>query len=134
MVRPTKQRQVRSIPEVTYYRPAGIPPGMTEEVQLSVEEMEAIRLKDVEGLEQAEGAQRMNVSRATFQRVLHSAHKKIAWGLTHGCALRIEGGAYQLSSCRLECKSGHCWTTATGNGGKSELCPVCGRPGVPISV
>ena len=133
MVRPTKQRQVSSIPEVTYYRPAGIPPGMTEEVQLSVEEMEAIRLKDVEGLEQVEGAHRMNVSRATFQRILRAAHRKIAWGLTHGCAIKIEGGIYQLSLCRLECKSGHFWTSEAEPEGNSVLCPMCGRPGILIN-
>jgi len=103
-------------------------------VQLSVEEMEAIRLKEVEGLEQSEGAQRMNVSRPTFQRILHAAHNKIAWCLTHGCAIRIEGGIYKLSSCRLECKSGHCWNGPLETNGSSALCPVCGRSGIPISI
>jgi len=61
---------------VTYFKLAGIPLRALEEVQLSVEEAEAIRLKDLEGLEQEEGAERMNISRPTFQRVLASARQK----------------------------------------------------------
>ena len=61
------------MPEVTYFKPAGIPLRVLEEVCLSVEEAEAIRLKDLEGLDQEQCAEGMNISRPTFQRVLGSA-------------------------------------------------------------
>ena len=66
MPRPVRCRRVNSIPEVTYFKPAGIPLRTLEEVRLSVEEAEAMRLKDLEGLEQEEGAERMSISRPTF--------------------------------------------------------------------
>ena len=96
------------MPEVTCFKPAGIPVDFTKEVRLSVEEVEAVRLKDLEGLEQAAAARHMNISRATLQHVLRSARRKIALGLTCGYAIRIEGGVYTLTWLRLECKSGHC--------------------------
>lgn len=68
-----------------------------EEVSLSFEEIEAIRLKDIEGLEQEEAAGRMNVSRPTYQRILASAHNKIATAILSAKAIRIEGGNYKLS-------------------------------------
>ena len=76
MPRPLKCRRVEFLPNVTYFKPAGIPLRALEEVQLSVEEAEAIRLRDLEGLEQEEGAEKINISRPTFQRILSSARKK----------------------------------------------------------
>jgi predicted DNA-binding protein (UPF0251 family)/predicted Fe-Mo cluster-binding NifX family protein len=98
MSRPHKCRRVAFLPDVTYFKPAGIPMRTLEEVRLSVEEAEAIRLKDLEGLEQEEGARRMNISRPTFQRVLASARQKIADALLKGKAIRIEGGSFEMAS------------------------------------
>jgi predicted DNA-binding protein (UPF0251 family) len=98
MPRPHKCRRVAFLPDVTYFKPAGIPMRVLEEVRLSVEEAEAIRLKDLEGLEQEEGAQRMNISRPTFQRVLASARQKTADALLNGKAIRIEGGSFEMAS------------------------------------
>lgn len=95
MVRPFKCRMISVVPGVTYFKPAGIPLRQLEEVQLTVDELEAIRLKDFENLEQAEGGRKMKVSRPTFQRVLSSARKKIADALLNGKALRIEGGNFK---------------------------------------
>jgi predicted DNA-binding protein (UPF0251 family) len=123
------------MPEVTFYKPAGIPLEMLKEVKISVEEMETIRLKDLEGLEQEAAAQRMNISRATFQRILYAARHKIAWSLTHGQAIRIEGGVFNLSSNRLECKGGHHWDAPAHPGGEElPKCPKCGRPGIIVDV
>jgi uncharacterized protein len=97
VVRPTKCRLVSALPGVTYFKPAGIPLRLLDEVQLSVEEVESLRLKELEGLDQADGAQRMGVSRATFQRILSSAHQKTADALLNGRAIRIEGGNFQLT-------------------------------------
>jgi len=69
---------------------------MLEEIHLTVEETEAVRLKDLGGLEQAQGARQMNISRPTFQRILASARKKVADALLNGKAIRVGGGNYEL--------------------------------------
>jgi predicted DNA-binding protein (UPF0251 family) len=84
------------MPGVTYFKPAGVPIKMLDENCLSVEEIEAIRLRDLEHLEQQQCAEKMKVSRPTFQRVLLSARKKVADSLIAGKALRINGGNYEL--------------------------------------
>ena len=109
MPRPTTCRRVAFLPNVTYFKPAGIPLRALEEVRLSFEEAEAIRLKDLEGLEQEQGAERMNISRPTFQRVLASARQKMANALLNGKAIRIEGGNYEMALHRFRCLNGHEW-------------------------
>ena len=84
-------RRVGFIPQVTYFKPAGVRLDKSEEICLVIEEAETIRLKDFEGLEHEECAQKMNISRTTFARVLNSARRKIADALLHGKAIRIEG-------------------------------------------
>ena len=88
------------MPGVTYYKPAGIPLRFLDEVCLSIEELEALRLKDFEKLDQEQCARQMNISRATFQRVLESARKKLTEALLKGKAIRIAGGAYELESAQ----------------------------------
>jgi len=97
MPRPVKWRRVAFVPDVTYFKPAGIPMRILDEIRLTVEEAEAIRLKDLEALEQEDGAERMNISRPTFQRVLAAGRKKVADALLNGKAIRIEGGNYEIS-------------------------------------
>jgi predicted DNA-binding protein (UPF0251 family) len=70
---------------------------MLEQVNLTVDEIEAIRLVDLEGMYQAQAAEKMNVSRQTLGRIIESAHKKIAEALVNGKALLIEGGMFELS-------------------------------------
>ena len=74
------------------------------EVVVTLDEFEAIRLADLDGLYQEQAAACMNVSRATFSRIVASAHKKLADALVHGKAVRIEGGPVRregLRCCRL---------------------------------
>ena len=97
MVRPKKHRFVKSEPEVTYFKPRAIPLSELEEVCLSIEEIEALRLKFLEKLEQEDAAKKMNVSRTTFWRVLSSAGEKISDALINGKAIRIDGGTYKLA-------------------------------------
>jgi predicted DNA-binding protein (UPF0251 family) len=132
MGRPTKWRRVEYIPEVTYFKPAGIPMRMLEEVRLSVEEAEAIRLKDLEGLEQEQGAEKMGISRATFQRVLGSARTKVADALLNGKAIRIEGGDFELAMRRFRCIDGHEWGVPFEEmvAGLPAACPRCQNPDV----
>jgi len=100
MSRPRNCRQVNSIPENNYFKPRGIPLSMLEEVILTVDEFEAIRLADLDSLYQEQAAQRMKVSRPTFGRIIESAHKKVAVALVKGKALKIEGGEFEMASIR----------------------------------
>jgi predicted DNA-binding protein (UPF0251 family) len=125
MARPYKCCKVAFVPGVTYFKPAGIPLPSLEEVRLSVEEAEALRLKDIEGMEQEQGARMMNISRSTFQRILVSAHQKIADALLNGKALRIDGGNFEVTTRRFRCRSGHEWDVETKSGDVPEKCPMC---------
>jgi len=97
MVRPRLCRRVRFNPDITYFKPRGIPLRELEEVILLVDEYEAVRLKDLEGLEQEECAKKMNVSQPTFHRLVLSARKKIADAIINGKAIKIEGGNFRIS-------------------------------------
>lgn len=88
--RPIKPRNICGSPNAYYFKPRGIPLAQLEEVVLSLDEFEALRLKDVEGLQQEQAAEQMNVSRATFQRILANARQKVADSLVHSKALRID--------------------------------------------
>jgi uncharacterized protein len=74
------------------FKPAGIPTRELAAIVMALDEFEAIRLADLEGLYQAQAAERMNVSRPTFSRIIEAAHRKVAEALVYGRALRIEGG------------------------------------------
>jgi predicted DNA-binding protein (UPF0251 family) len=130
MSRPPKCRRVAFFPPATYLKPAGIPLRALEEVRLSVEEAEAIRLKDLEGLEQEPGAEKMNISRPTFQRVLASGRQKIADALLNGKAIRIEGGNFEMSPVRFKCASGHEWEVPFEEmiSTPPRPCPACNSP------
>lgn len=123
MPRPPICRRVEFLPGVTYFKPAAIPLRDLEEVVLAVEELEAIRLKDKEGLEQEDCAVRMGVSRPTFVRILNAARDKVADALVNGKAIRVEGGCYRLVGQRVRCRHcGHEWEQEQGE----EACPRCG--------
>ena len=92
MVRPRKIRRIGFDPEVTYFKPRGTPLSGLDEVELGHDEMEAIRLKNIEKFDQKRCAQKMKISQSTFQRILSSAYKKIAEALIRGKAIRIEDG------------------------------------------
>lgn len=125
-------RKVSSIPTVTYFKPAGIRMAELGEVRLLVEEAEAIRLKDLEGLEQEECAQKMNISRSTFSRILDSARQKIADALLNGKAIRIEGGNFEMAVRRFRCLEGHEWEVPFEKMicDPPELCPECKTPSI----
>lgn len=94
MPRPIIRRRISEMPTITSFMPSDDVEGGTPENVLKLEELEAFRLKDLEGLEQRDCAVRMAVSRPTFQRILLSAREKVADSLLHGKAIRIEGGVY----------------------------------------
>ncbi len=95
-MRPKKERFVECDPGERCFRPRCRKLSELETVFLSIDEFEAIRLCDLEGLEQSEAALRMNVHRSTVSRMLDSAHKKIADALVNIKAIKIEGGCYKI--------------------------------------
>jgi uncharacterized protein len=90
MSRPKKCRRINCSPNASYFKPKGIPLINLEEVLLSLDEFEAIRLADHEGLYHEEAAVRMSISRATFGRILESARSRVADAIINGKALKIE--------------------------------------------
>jgi len=76
MPRPFRCRRIRCSPDMNYFKPRGIPLDMLEEVKLTLDELEAMRLADWEGLYQEDAAKKMNISRQTFGNIINSAHKK----------------------------------------------------------
>lgn len=90
MTRPRLCRRLHFKPKAHYFKPQGIPMRQLEEMVLTKEEMEAVKLKDFDGLEQIEASKKMNTSQSTFQRILASARLKIAETIVKGKALKIE--------------------------------------------
>lgn len=126
MPRPPIRRYVEHLPHVTHFKPAGVPLRQLEEVELTVDELEALRLKDLEGLEQEEAAERMGVARTTFRRVLVSARSKVAQALVEGKAIRIEGGPYVHVGAVVCADCGERFQPEPAAG--SGVCPRCGSP------
>ncbi len=90
MPRPRIQRRLRFQPEVIYYKPRGVPLRVLEEVLLRRDEVEALKLHDVDGLNQGEAAKKLGISQPTFARTLDGVYKKVALALIRGRAIRIE--------------------------------------------
>jgi len=89
MARPIKPRRVLFDPNVVYFKPRAVPMSMLKEVELGVDELETLRLCDLEGREQIKAAKEMKISQSTLQRILTSAHKKISEALIKGKAIKI---------------------------------------------
>jgi predicted DNA-binding protein (UPF0251 family) len=115
------------MPPQTYFKPRGVPVSQLEEIRLSVDEVEALRLADLEGLYHEGAAARMNVSRPTFGRIVEAARRKVAEVLVKGRALRIEGGVVETPAMRqFACaRCHHRWPEPFGTG-RPEACPACG--------
>jgi len=96
MPRPRKCRRIWFEPTITYFKPAGVRMIDLEESVLTHDELEAVRLKDLEELDQKEVAKKMNISQPTFHRLVLSARKKIADALVNGKAIRIHGGNFEF--------------------------------------
>lgn len=131
MPRPLKCRRVGQEPYIQYFKPRGIPLHLLEEVRLTVDELEALRLADLERLYQEQAAEKMGISRQTFGNILISAHGKVAESIVRGKAIKIEGGiyimererAFKCSQCRYE------WSVDRGLE-RPDRCPQCRSPQV----
>jgi len=128
MAKPKKDRRVQYPPSVVYFKPQGIPMVRLEQETLTVDEYEAIRLVYRDGLDQAQAAKQMGISRATCARIVQSAHRKVAKALTEGKAIRIEGGNFVLKQNRYRCMDcGMLWEAELTESAESETiaCPEC---------
>jgi predicted DNA-binding protein (UPF0251 family) len=127
MVRPQKDRMVAFNPEISYFKPRGIPMIDLEEVCLTVDQREAIRLSDLLGMSHEDAGSRMGVSRATFGRIIQRARNTVADALINGKAINVEGGNYRIvnkarlfhcNNCNFE------WEEPFGSG-RPKWCPAC---------
>ncbi|GMQ65115.1 DUF134 domain-containing protein [Vallitalea maricola] len=123
MPRPKKCRKVDFFPEYTYFKPRGKSDQELEEIILNIEELEAMRLKDIEKLNQEKCAEKMHVSRQTFQNIIDSARQKVTKALTSGMAINITGGIYCTKKCKVICKD--CNHEYEFDFTKSAQCPKC---------
>lgn len=92
MPRPKLRRRINFDPNVTYFKPLGIPMRDLEVVELTTEEIEAYRLRHIKDLDQRQSADKMRTSPSTYQRILYSANEKIADALVNGKAIKIIKG------------------------------------------
>lgn len=133
MVRPRRCRRVGNVPGISYFKPAGVGVRELEEIVLTVDEYEAVRLKDLEALEQEEAAKKMGISQPTLHRLLLSARKKIAEAIVKGKAIKIEGGSYTIAERGIGRRMGAGSRRGAGKGplaagpGGMCVCPKCGH-------
>lgn len=134
MARPHKERRIQQLPPITHYKPVGIPMRELDEISITFEEMEALRLVDGEQMDMGEAAENMDVSRPTLHRIVNKARHKMATALWQGKALLIEGGSFRLEHTNhnklrnFVCGAcGHKWTVPHGTGqrGRDMNCPNC---------
>jgi predicted DNA-binding protein (UPF0251 family) len=127
MVRPRKDRTVAFNPEISYFKPRGIPLFDLEEVCLTVDEREALRLSDLLGMSHEQAGLQMGVSRATFGRIIQRARNAVADALINGKAINVEGGNYRIVSRARIFRCAGCdyeWEEPMGTGRPSG-CPSC---------
>jgi len=119
--RPRKRRMLTRVPHPAIYKPAGVALRDLQQVKLLPEELEALRLADLEGLTQAQAAERMCVSRSTFQRILERSHRHVALALSEGMALHIAGRTRDVATAPAD------GLALAGQSSDSDLAPA--RPG-----
>ena len=126
MPRPHKCRRIGCDPKTGYFKPHGVPVRQLQQVNLTLDELEAVRLADLEGMYQEHAASQMNISRQTFGNIIVSAHKKIADALLNAKALKIAGGTYVRADTRRFrcCCCNHVWEVAHGTA-RPTGCPHC---------
>ena len=100
MPRPVQSRKIEFVPRITFFKPAGVPRIDLEEIALTLDELEALRLADLHGFYQEDAAPKMGISRSAFARILEAARKKVADALVHGKCLRLEGGSVESAANR----------------------------------
>jgi len=124
MPRPQDNRIVHEPPLFTEFKPIGIKGQDLERVLLTLDEFEAFRLADYNGLSHAEAAEEMEISRSTFTRLIEKSRKKIAELIIQGKLLSIEGGSIHFRNNIIQCQNcGHMFRTNISN--SISECPAC---------
>jgi uncharacterized protein len=128
MPRPRKRRRVWHEPKPAIFKPVGVPLDQIKAITLLHEELEALRLVDLEGQYQEDAAEQMSVSRSTLQRIVSEARHKVVQALTEGAALHIKGGTFRVARAWWQCNDcGHLWELEHGSGqSRPTRCPACG--------
>ena len=130
MPRPPKFRRVAHTPGFTYFKPQGIPMTLLDEVVLTIDEFEALRLADLQALSHEQAATKMKISRATFGRIIERARQTLVDAIVNGKAIRIEGGNYRMGKMfGFQCRGcNRSWKFSTA-GAEQKDCPRCKRRG-----
>ncbi len=97
MVRPRKMKSVEFNPKITYFKPQAVPLRDLENVELTIDELETLRLANIEKLNQTDAASKMKIHQSTFQRTLTRAREKLTDALVNGKAIKIQGGEYNMA-------------------------------------
>ena len=124
MARPQNKRIVHEPPIFTHFKPVGVRSSNLRQVELTLDEFEAFRLVDYNGLSHAEAADEMEISRSTFTRLIEKTRRKIADFLIHGKVLTISGGNIHFRRNIISCNScGHKFNTNFNS--LTTQCPIC---------
>ncbi|MFC2151052.1 DUF134 domain-containing protein [Bacteroidota bacterium] len=124
MSRPEKERIVHKPPLFSEFKPIGVAGRLLDQIQLSIDEYEALRLADYEGFSQEDAAEEMEISRPTFSRLIEKARKKVADFIIQGKLLTIEGGNIHFRNNIIRCHDcGHMFNTNFGE--SFTECPEC---------
>ena len=124
MSRPKKQRSVQRPPLYSNFKPTGVRGASLQTTELALDEFEAVRLADYEGLDHAESAEQMGISRSTFSRLVDKARHKIAHFIIDGRHLQIEGGNIHFQGNLLQCHGcGRIFNVAFNE--EVNRCPSC---------
>ena len=127
MARPEKERLVFKPPLFTEFKPIGIVRKEVMEIQLSLDEYEALRLADHLGLSHEEAAEEMEISRSTFSRLIEKTRSKIADFIISGKVLTINGGNIHFRKNIIMCQD--CgYKFITNFHYQFDVCPQCHSP------
>lgn len=126
MPRARKKRCIYLDTNARYFKPRGVPLEHLEIIRLTFEELEAIRLKDLLGLEQTNASDKMGISQPTFHRILKEARNKVSEALVNSKAIEIFGGDYEKGNNQLMClKCHHLWEKDISSEELDITCPRC---------
>ena len=124
MARTKKQRLIERAPSFNGFQPFGNQNTSHDEVCLTFEEYESIKLCDYDLLKHEEAANLMNISRSTFSRIYESSRRKIAKAFVDVCTIRIDGGSASLYAEWLKCPN--CGVSFIKEVDTTNACPLCG--------
>lgn len=125
MARPEKNRNVLTPPSFNNFKPSGVRAVELQQVMLTLDEYEALRLADYDGLDHQQAAKKMDISRPTFSRLIAKARQKMAEFIIEGKSLQIEGGAVHFSENMILCLDcGARYQVAFSK--RHIICPECG--------